>query len=99
MTTKLLIAHEAYTIEEYASLPSNAAVLLSDHVRDRKTYTAIAKSHGIPVGTVRSRIHRARTKIASLRADPGRTNQSRDDAEVLQVEQRCSDNGTRCSKM
>ena len=70
MTTTLLDFVEAYTDEEYASLPLNVALPLRDHVRDKKTYTAIAKHHHIPVGTVRSRIHRARAKIARLRAAP-----------------------------
>ena len=67
---KLSVLVESYTTEEYASLPLRVALLLRELVRDKKTYTAIAKSHDIPIGTVRSRIHRARAKIARLRAVP-----------------------------
>jgi DNA-directed RNA polymerase specialized sigma24 family protein len=67
---KLSVLVESYTTEEYASLPLKVALLLRDRVRDKKAYTAIAKSYDIPVGTVRSRIHRARAKIARLRAVP-----------------------------
>jgi hypothetical protein len=57
---KLSVLVESYTTEEYASLPLKVALLLRDRVSDKKAYTAIAKSYDIPVGTVRSRIHRAR---------------------------------------
>jgi DNA-directed RNA polymerase specialized sigma24 family protein len=68
MTTTLIGFVESYTAEEYDSLRPHVASLLRDHVRDKKTYKAIAKYYRIPVGTVRSRIHRARAKLAKGRA-------------------------------
>jgi DNA-directed RNA polymerase specialized sigma24 family protein len=55
------------TETEYAILPLRYALLLSDHLRDNKPYAEIAVGHNLPIGTVRSRINRARARIAKVR--------------------------------
>jgi DNA-directed RNA polymerase specialized sigma24 family protein len=67
-STKLAARAESYTVEDYDSLRPHIAALLRDHVRDKKTYRVIAKYYHIPIGTVRSRIHRARATLARRRA-------------------------------
>jgi DNA-directed RNA polymerase specialized sigma24 family protein len=66
----IAVSAECYTAEEYDTLQPHVASLLRDHVRDKKPYKVIAKYYHIPVGTVRSRIHRARAKLARSRAAP-----------------------------
>ena len=50
----------AAALRDIPSLDRDALLL---HVWAELTYTEIARATGIPVGTVRSRIHRARTRL------------------------------------
>jgi RNA polymerase sigma-70 factor (ECF subfamily) len=58
----------AAALRDIPSLDRDALLL---HVWADLTYTEIARATGIPVGTVRSRIHRARTRLrAHLEGNP-----------------------------
>jgi hypothetical protein len=56
-----------FTVEEYAALHAHVATMLRDHVVNGERYEDVAASHQVPVGTVKSRINRARVKIANMR--------------------------------
>ena len=58
---------ETYTTDEYAALPLEMALMLRAHVKDGKSYQDIVADFATPLGTVKSRINRARTKIKALR--------------------------------
>lgn len=57
-----------FTDAELATLPLKVRNLLTAHVCNNNPYQKIADDFGIPLGTVKSRINRARAKIAKLRA-------------------------------
>ena len=59
---------ETYTTDEYAALPLEMALMLRAHVKDGKSYQDIVADFVTPLGTVKSRISRARAKISKLRA-------------------------------
>jgi len=58
---------ETYTTEEYGALPVEQAMLLSAHVRDGQSYEELVARFKIPLGTVKSRISRARARIKRQR--------------------------------
>ena len=58
---------DSYTAEEYASLPIEMALMLRAHVRDGKSYQDLVVDMATPLGTVKSRINRARGKIKRMR--------------------------------
>ena len=57
-----------FTDAELAMLDDKVRCLVEHCVLDSNSYQATAELHGLAVGTVKSRIHRARAKIAALRA-------------------------------
>lgn len=54
------------TAEELQLLPKQAREVLQ-HLNDGKRYADIADVIGRPLGTVRSRVHRARARVAAIR--------------------------------
>lgn len=56
-----------------AKLPRFTRALLESATNDGMSYDAIAKLFDIPLGTVKSRINRARTQILKLRAEALKT--------------------------
>src|SRR5437879_5791776 len=58
---------KTFTDAELATLSISFRNALTAHVCNNRRYVDIAADQGIPVGTVRSRINRARAKIAKLR--------------------------------
>lgn len=55
------------TAEELRLLPKHAREVLQ-HLYDGKHYDQIADAVGLPVGTVKSRISRARARVLAIRA-------------------------------
>lgn len=58
-----------YTDAELDKLPINQRNVLTAHCSNNLRYVDIAASMNIPVGTVRSRINRARAKIERMRQE------------------------------
>jgi DNA-directed RNA polymerase specialized sigma24 family protein len=56
-----------FTDAELAALSQPQRAALVTHVSDGLCYSDVAYQLGIPIGTVRSRIHRARAKITAAR--------------------------------
>lgn len=59
-----------YTSDEpyLAKLPATSRVLLEAQTNHGEKYSAIAAAFNLPIGTVKSRINRARARIIKLRA-------------------------------
>lgn len=53
-------------IAEIGKLPEEMARTLTAHVIDGKSYTEIAREFGVPIGTVTSRINRARSNLKNV---------------------------------
>lgn len=60
-------ATEDFTITELNQVPANQRTLLAKLASEHCSYKHLADTFNIPVGTVKSRISRARRKIARLR--------------------------------
>lgn len=58
---------KSFTDAELGTLDIRVRNILTAHVCNGKTYKEAALANDVPIGTVRSRISRARAKIAKLR--------------------------------
>ena len=67
---------ETYTADEYAALPLEMALMLRAHVVDGKSYQDLAADFATPLGTVKSRISRARAKISKMRLEAANTQEA-----------------------
>ena len=58
-----------FTDADLEALPDPQRSLLSSLMNEKCSYKHLAVTHSMPIGTVKSRISRARKKIAQLRGE------------------------------